>query len=235
MYALGKDMGRTINKIASIVFLLLLFGLSLIAAQSGRKPEKPTKPTPPTTSGTTTQPSTPPTDNPGSSTTTTASDRTRPTAEKAQIIVADDGSTKSDRYAKAMVESFITRLDETQATSSYVGQLKKNQAAARAKTENNGWVVYVETHVDRFGSGMTYGQPDMTFNYIVYKAGSDQEMAKGKVKMQGTNSSSSGRGPLGIPQPVPTGSSGKSTPEETGRAAADQVMITIRSNTRTTR
>ena len=228
------DMGKTINKIVFATFLLAVFVFNA-SAQSGRKPEKPTKPTPPATNGTATQPSTPPPDNSSSSTTTTSGNRSRSTAEKTPIVVADDGSTKNDRYAKTMVEYFVARLDETQATSSYVGQLKKNQAARRAKTENNGWVVYVEIHVDRFGSGMGYGQPDMTFNYIVYRAGSDQEVAKGKVKMQGTNSSNSGRGPLGIPQPVPTSSSGKSTPEETGRAAADQVMIAIQSNTRSTR
>jgi len=133
-----------------------------------------------------------------------------------------------------MLNYFVDRLTDIQTNSpSYIGVIKKTQAVSRAKTETSGWVIFVEIRVDHFGSsGVNYSQPDMTFNYIVYKAGSDQEIARGKVKMQNLNNT--GRGPLGIPQPVPTGG-GKSTPEETGRSAADQVMYVIQSNTRSTR
>jgi len=222
----------TISRIGTIAFLFAFFGLSVLAAQSGRKPEKPTKPTPPTTTGTTTTPSSGSSD---SSTTTNSNEPSRPAPAKIPILVGDDGLSKSDRYAKAMLDYFVDRLNDTRTTSPlYIGVIKKNQAISRAKTETSGWVVFVEIRVDRFGSsGINYSQPDMTFNYIVYKAGSDQEVAKGKVRMQNLNNT--GRGPLGIPQPVPTVNGGKTTPEETGRSAADQVMYAIQSNTRSPR
>ena len=216
------------SKIITAFCLSAFLSVTIASAQSGRKPDKPTKPTPPPSGS---QTSTPPAQTTTSSETTPTDYTPKPQPAKVAIVVVDDGSSKNNQYARIMLDEFVRRLSDSEtANASYAGVLKKAAAANRSKTEKDGWVVYVEIKVDHLSSsGVNYSNPDMSFNYIVYQAGSDQEKVKGKSKYQ--SGQSNGRGPLGMPSPIPQGT-GKMTPEETGRTAADQVMIAIQANTR---
>jgi len=149
-------------------------------------------------------------------------------------LVADNGFGDVHDYGRIMMDSFIHTLEDSQNFSTTpIGAMKKNQAAARSKDEKSGWVIYVNITVDRARdmNGYPYQIPDMTFYYYVYVAGSDQEKSKGKVRYENYKSSY-GRGPIGLPSPIPSTNPSTMTPEETGRAAAREALLSMEGATR---
>ena len=224
----------TFGKSIVVICIVALIGLSVVTAQSGRKPPKPSK-------SSTTLPDTPPsTSSPstsgGTGNSTTPDTTSKPVPAKTSILIADDGYGKTERYGKVMLDQFVDRLKQSEDISpSYIGVLKKNAAIERAKSEKTGWLVFVEIRIDHFNNNSTMdpypnSAPDMTFNYTLYQAATGLQISKGKARYQGNQTY--GRGPIGLPTPIPQGGNGRYTPEETGRSAADQVLIDIQGNAR---
>ena len=182
--------------------LLLLLATQTIA-QSGRRAPKPTQP--PVT--------TPETDK--QSTIANARELSR----KTSLLVAKQLSSKHLLSEDAIFANFVKRLSEFKnVTATSVGDLKRNSAVKRAKSETEAIVVLVQFDVDEFQKGtLILNSPDLDVKVLVFAPRTGQKKFEGKVYYKAVG------GPMLKKDNWPTGTPIRITTEAVGIEAAEQV------------
>ena len=186
--------------------LLLMFGVQS-AAQSGRRAPKP--PQPPVS-----------TPQPESSETNTASKTpNRELRHKVSLIVGSEFSSKRLLSEETIFSNFVKRLNEfANVTVTDAGELKRDQAVKRAKTETEAAIVLVQFDVDEFQAGTIIVNPqDMDVKIVVFSPQTGQKKFEGKVYYK------SAGGPMLRKDNWPSGTPVRMTTEAVGVEAAEQV------------
>lgn len=182
--------------------LLLLLATQTIA-QSGRRAPKPTQ-TPVT---------------PESDKQAPAIPDTRELKRKASLLVAKQVSSKHLLSEDAIFASIVQRLSEFRnVAATSVGDLKRDAAVKRAKTETESIVVLVQFDVDVFQQGTYFpNSPDLDVKVIVFAPRTGQKKFEGKVYYKAVG------GPMLKKDNWPTGTPIRITTEAVGIEAAEQV------------
>jgi hypothetical protein len=181
--------------------LLLLLATQNIA-QSGRRAPKPAQP--PVTTPETEQPSIP---------------NTRALTKKTSVLVAKQSSSKHLLSEDAIFADLIKRLSEfTNVTATSAGDLKRDTAVKRAKSETEAIVVLVQFDVDDFQHGtLILNSPDLDVKVLVFEPRTGQKKFEGKVYYKAVG------GPMLKKDNWPTGTPIRITTEAVGIEAAEQV------------
>lgn len=182
--------------------LLLLLATQTIA-QSGRRAPKPTQ-----------MPVTPESDKQAP-----AIPDTRELKRKASLLVAKQVSSKHLLSEDAIFASIVQRLSEFRnVAATSVGDLKRDAAVKRAKTETESIVVLVQFDVDVFQQGTYFpNSPDLDVKVIVFAPRTGQKKFEGKVYYKAVG------GPMLKKDNWPTGTPIRITTEAVGIEAAEQV------------
>lgn len=197
----------TIHRLRRSVFVvssLLLMLATEAPGQSGRRaPKPPQTPTPQTETET-----------------TTPRHDGRELKQKVSLIVAREYSSHRLLSEEAIFGHIVKRLSEfTNVTVTDAGDLKRDQAVKRAKTETNAAVVLVQYDVDEFQAGTIIVNPqDMDVKLTVFAPKTGQKKFEGKVYYKAVG------GPmLKRDNNWPSGTPIRITTETVGIEAAEQV------------
>src|SRR6185295_4713696 len=146
--------------------LLLLLATQTIA-QSGRRAPKPAQPVP-----------TPQTD-----ADTTPKNSAREVKEPVSLLVAREPSSKHLLSEDAIFTTFLQKLGEfKKVTTINLGDLKRDRAVKRAKSETASIVVLVQFDVDEFQAGtVIINSPDLDVKILVFEPQTGQKKFEGKV------------------------------------------------------
>ena len=182
--------------------LLLLLATHTVA-QSGRRAPKPAQPVP-----------TPQTD-----AGTTAKNSARELKEPVSLLVAREPSSKHLLSEDAIFATFLQKLGEFKKVSTTsLGDLKRDHAVKRAKSETESIVVLLQFDVDEFQSGtLILNSPDLDIKVLVFEPKTGQKKFEGKVYYKAVG------GPMLKKDNWPTGTPVKITTEAVGIEAAEQV------------
>jgi len=183
--------------------LLLLFATQTIA-QSGRRAPKPAPPPAPT---------------PQTDTDTTAKNNARELKEPVTLLVAREPSSKHLLSEDTIFATFVQKLSEFKKVSATsLGDLKRDRAVKRAKSETSSVVVLVQFDVDEFQSGtVILNSPDLDVKILVFEPHTGQKKFEGKVYYKAVG------GPMLKKDNWPTGTPVKITTEAVAIEAAEQV------------
>ncbi len=183
--------------------LLLLLATQTIA-QSGRRTPKP--PQPPVT--------TPQTDSE-----VTPKTGARELSQKVTLVVGRQLTSKHLLSEDAIFENFVKRLGEFANVSAIaVGDLKRDAAVKRAKSETESIVVLVQFDVDEFQNGTIFlNSPDLDVKVLVFEPRTGNRKFEGKVYYKAVG------GPMLKKDNWPTGTPIRITTEAVGIEAAEQV------------
>ena len=153
------------NLLAASSLLLLLASQTI--AQSGRRAPKPAQPVP-----------TPQTD-----ADTTANNSARELKEPVSLLVAREPSSKHLLSEDAIFTTFLQKLGEFhKVTATNLGDLKRDPAAKRAKSETSSIVVLMQFDVDEFQHGtIILNSPDLDVKILVFEPHTGQKKFEGKV------------------------------------------------------
>ena len=182
--------------------LLLLLSTQTIA-QSGRraapKPAPTPAPTPQTDSDTT--------------------PKNRELKEPVSLLVARETSSKHLLSEDAIFATFQQKLGEfKKVTTTSLGDLKRDRAIKRAKTETSSIVVLLQFDVDEFQAGtLILNSPDLDVKILIFEPQTGQKKFEGKVYYKAVG------GPMLKKDNWPTGTPIKITTEGVGIEAAEQV------------
>lgn len=182
--------------------LLLLLATQTIA-QSGRRTPKPAQPTA-TSPETDKQPAIP---------------SGREVTRKTSLLVAKQPSSKHLLSEDAIFATVVKQLsDFTNVTATSVGDLKRDTAVKRAKSETESIVVLVQFDVDDFQHGtLILNSPDLDVKVLVFAPRTGQKKFEGKVYYKAVG------GPMLKKDNWPTGTPIRITTEAVGIEAAEQV------------
>jgi len=182
---------------------LLLLLATQTTAQSGRRTPKPAQPVP-----------TPQTD-----TDTTAKNSARELKEPVSLLVAREPSSKHLLSEDAIFATFLQKLGEFKKVSTTeLGDLKRDRAVKRAKSETSSIVVLVQFDVDEFQSGtLILNSPDLDVKIVVFEPQTGQKKFEGKVYYKAVG------GPMLKKDNWPTGTPIRITTEAVAIEAAEQV------------
>jgi len=181
--------------------LLLVLAIQTVG-QSGRRAPKPSQP-PVTTPETETSPKT----------------SARELKERVSLLVAKQPSSKRLLSEEAIFASFLKQLiDFKNVTGTSIGDLKRDAAAKRAKTETDSIVVLLKFDVDDFQNGtLILNSPDLDVRILVFEPRTGQKKFEGKVYYKAVG------GPILKRDNWPTGTPIRITTEAVGIEAAEQV------------
>jgi hypothetical protein len=182
--------------------LLLLFATQTVA-QSGRRAPKPAQPVP----------------TPQADTDTTVTNSARELKEPVSLLVACQPSSKHLLSEDAIFTTFLQKLgDFKKVTTSNLGDLKRDRAVKRAKSESSSIVVLVQFDVDEFQSGtIILNSPDLDVKILVFEPQTGQKKFEGKVYYKAVG------GPMLKKDNWPTGTPIRITTEAVAIEAAEQV------------
>jgi len=182
--------------------LLLLLATQTIA-QSGRRAPKPAQPTT-VTPESDKQPAIP-----------TGRELTR----KTSLLVAKQASSKHLLSEDAIFATIVKQLsDFKNVTATSAGDLKRDTAVKRAKSETESIVVLVQFDVDAFQHGTYFpNSPDLDVKVLVFAPESGQKKFEGKVYYKAVG------GPMLKKDNWPAGTPIRITTEAVGIEAAEQV------------
>ena len=188
--------------------LLLMFGVQS-AAQSGRRAPKPPQPPPSTIA-------TPPPEPDDKAATKTPNRELR---HKVSLIVAREFSSKRLLSEEAIFSNFVKRLNEfANVTVTDAGDLKRDHAVKRAKTETAAAVVLVQFDVDEFQAGTIIVNPkDLDVKVVAFAPRTGQKKFEGKVYYKAVG------GPMLKRDNWPSGTPIRMTTEAVGIEAAEQI------------
>ena len=183
---------------------LLLVLATQTVGQSGRRAPKPTQPavnTPQTGSEA----------NPISS--------GRELKEKVSLLVAKLPSSKHLLSEDTIFASFLKQLVEFKNVSgTSIGDLKRDAAVKRAKSETDSIVVLMKFDVDDFQNGtLILNSPDLDVRILVFEPRTGEKKFEGKVYYKAVG------GPMLKRDNWPTGTPIRITTEAVGIEAAEQV------------
>jgi hypothetical protein len=181
-----------------------MFGVQS-AAQSGRRAPKPPQP-PVTTPQPDPERKAPKTPN-------------RELRHKVSLIVGREFSSKRLLSEEAIFSNFVKRLNEfANVTVTDAGDLKRDHAVKRAKTETDAAVVLVQFDVDEFQAGTIIVNPtDLDVKVVVFAPQTGQKKFEGKVYYKAVG------GPMLKRDNWPSGTPIRMTTEAVGIETAEQV------------
>ena len=183
--------------------LLLLLATQTIA-QSGRRTPKPAQP---------------PVITPQSDSGTTPKNSARELKEPVSLLVAREPSSKHLLSEDAIFATFLQQLGEfKKVTTTSLGDLKRDRAVKRAKSETESIVVLMQFDVDEFQAGtVILNSPDLDVKILVFEPRTGQKKFEGKVYYKAVG------GPMLKKDNWPTGTPIRITTEAVGIEAAEQV------------
>jgi hypothetical protein len=182
--------------------LLLLLATQTIA-QSGRRAPKPAQ-MPATTPKTDQQPAIP---------------NERDLTQRTSLLVAKQPSSKHLLSEDAIFTALVKQLSAFRnVTATSIGDLKRDAAMKRAKSESESIVVLVQFDVDDFQHGTWFpNSPDLDVKVLVFAPLTGQKKFEGKVYYKAVG------GPMLKKDNWPTGTPIRITTEAVGIEAAEQV------------
>jgi hypothetical protein len=182
--------------------LLLLFATQTVA-QSGRRAPKPTQ----------TPVSAPKTDSQASQ------NSARELKQRVSLLVGSEPSSKHLLSEDAIFGNFLKHLGEFKNVSTTpLGDIKRDRAVKRAKSETDSVVVLLKFDVDEFQSGtVILNSPDLEVHVFVFEPKTGQKKFEGKVYYKAVG------GPMLKRDNWPTGTPVRITTEAVGIEAAEQV------------
>jgi len=183
--------------------LLLLLATQTIA-QSGRRTAKPAQPPVATPDTDNKQPAIP---------------NGRELNRKTSLVVAKEVSSKHLLSEDTIFASFVDHLGEFKSvTVTSAGDLKRDAAVKRAKSESESIVVLVQFDVDEFQKGtLILNSPDLDVKVLIFAPRTGQKKFEGKVYYKAVG------GPMLKKDNWPTGTPIRITTEAVGIEAAEQV------------
>ena len=183
--------------------LLLLLATQTVA-QSGRRAPKPT-PTPVPT--------------PQTDADVAPKNSARELKNSVSLLVGSEPSSKHLLSEDAIFAHFLNQLrDFKNVTITSLGNIKRDRAVKRAKTETETLVVLLQFDVDEFQSGtVILNSPDLDVKVLVYEPKTGQKKFEGKVYYKAVG------GPMLKKDNWPTGTPIRITTEAVGIEAAEQV------------
>jgi hypothetical protein len=187
-----------------VVSSLLVLLVTEAPGQSGRRAPKP--PQPPVTT-------------PQAETEAKPKHDGRELKQKVSLVVARELSSHRLLSEEAIFSHFVAHLNEfTNVTVTDAGDLKRDQAVKRAKTETEASVVLVQFDIDEFQAGTIIVNPqDMDVKVTVFSPQTGQKKFEGKVYYKAVG------GPMLKRDNWPNGTPIRMTTEAVGIEAAEQV------------
>ncbi len=182
--------------------LLLLFATQTVA-QSGRRAPKPAE----------IPVSTPNSDSAASK------NSARELKQRVSLLAGSDPSSKHLLSEDAIFANFVKHLGEFKNVSTTpIGDIKRDRAVKRAKSETDSVVVLLKFDVDEFQSGtVILNSPDLEVNVYIFEPKTGQKKFEGKVYYKAVG------GPMLKKDNWPTGTPIRITTEAVGIEAAEQV------------
>ena len=182
--------------------LLLLLATQTIA-QSGRRAPKPAAP----------PVSTPNTDSEASK------NSARELKQRVALLVGRETSSKHLVSEDAIFSDFLKHLGEFKnVITTSMGDIKRDRAVKRAKSETESAVVLLQFDVDEFQSGtLILNSPDLEVHVYIFEPKTGQKKFEGKVYYKAVG------GPMLKKDNWPTGTPIRITTEAVGIEAAEQV------------
>jgi hypothetical protein len=183
---------------------LLLLLATQTMAQSGRRAPKPDPAPVPT---------------PQTDVEVTPKSSARELKNRVSLLVAAEPSSKHLLSEDAIFANFLQHLGEFKnVKSTSMGQLKRDHAVKRAKSETESIVVLLQFDVDEFQSGtVILNSPDHDIRVLVFEPKTGQKKFEGKVYYKAVG------GPMLKKDNWPTGTPVRITTEAVGIEAAEQV------------
>jgi hypothetical protein len=183
--------------------LLLLLATQTIA-QSGRRAPKP-NPTPIPT--------------PQTDAEKTPNSTGRELKQRVSLLVGMEPSSKHLQSEDAIFAAFREHLgDSKKITSASIGEIKRERAVKRAKSETDSIVVLLQFDVDEFQHGtLILNSPDLDIRVLVFEPRTGQKKFEGKVYYKALG------GPMLKKDNWPNGTPIRITKEAVGIEAAEQV------------
>ncbi|HKZ77409.1 MAG TPA: hypothetical protein VJ124_03730 [Pyrinomonadaceae bacterium] len=141
-------------------------------------------------------------------------------AARVNLLVAQENTAKHFLSEDAIAASFVKRLNEhTGITSTWIGELKRDQAVKRAQNETEVFVILLQFDIDRVQEGkIVLNSPDLQLKYLVFAPHTGEQKLKGKVYYQAIGGAKLRK------DNWPNGPAIKITPEATGIEAAERVF-----------
>ena len=182
--------------------LLLLLSTPAIA-QSGRRAPKPAE----------TPVSLPKSDSAGSK------NNARELKQRVSLLVGREPSSKHLLSEDAIFADFLKHLGDFKNVSyTSRGDIKRDRAVKRAKTETDSPVVVLQFDVDEFQNGtLILNSPDLEVHVYIFEPKTGQKKFEGKVYYKAVG------GPMLKKDNWPTGTPVKITTEAVGIEAAEQI------------
>jgi hypothetical protein len=182
---------------------LLLLLATQTSAQSGRRAPKPPQP-----------PVAPQTDSD-----TTPKSSGRELKEKVSLLVGREPSSKHLLSEDAIFATFLEQLNGFKnVTATSIGDLKRDHAVKRAKSETTPIVVLLQFDVDEFQSGtIILNSPDLDIKVLVFEPRTGRKKFEGKVYYKAVG------GPMLKRDNWPNGTPIRITKEAVAIEAAEQV------------
>ncbi len=183
--------------------LLLLFATQTVA-QSGRRAPKPAEP--PVTAPKTDSESGP-------------KNNPRELKQRVSLLVGREPSSKHLLSEDAIFSDFLKHLGDFKNVSTMaLGDIKRDPAIKRAKSETDSVVVLMQFDVDEFQHGtLILNSPDLEVHVYVFEPKTGQKKFEGKVYYKAVG------GPMLKKDNWPTGTPIRITTEAVGIEAAEQV------------
>jgi len=183
--------------------LLVLLAIQT-AAQSGRRAPKPTQPL---------------VNTPQAGSEADPKSSGRELKERVSLLEAQQPSSKHLLSEDAIFATFLKQLSEFKNVSgTSIGDLKRDAAVKRAKSETESIVVLVKFDVDDFQNGtIILNSPDLDVRILVFEPRTGEKKFEGKVYYKAVG------GPMLKRDNWPTGTPIRITTEAVGIEAAEQV------------
>jgi hypothetical protein len=181
---------------------LLLLLATQTAAQSGRRAPKPS-----------------PTPTPQTDAEVAPKNDARELKQRVSLLVGIEPSSKHLLSEDAIFAGFVQHLGEFKnVKTTSLGDIKRDRAVKRAKTETDAIVVLLQFDVDEFQSGtVILNSPDLDVKILVFEPKTGQKKFEGKVYYKAVG------GPMLKKDNWPTGTPIRITTEAVGIEAAEQV------------
>ena len=181
---------------------LLLLLATQTMAQSGRRAPKPS-----------------PTPTPQTDAEVVPKSDARELKQRVSLLVGSEPSSKHLLSEDAIFAGFVQHLGEFKnVKTTSMGDLKRDRAVKRAKSETESIVVLLQFDVDEFQSGtVILNSPDLDVKILVFEPKTGQKKFEGKVYYKAVG------GPMLKKDNWPTGTPVKITTEAVGIEAAEQV------------
>ena len=199
----GFQRNRHKKSVFAASSLLLLLATQTIA-QSGRRAPKPTQP----------PPSTPQTD-----ADVTPKTVARALKNKVSLVVAREPSSKHLFSEDTIFQHFLDQLGAFKnVTATSIGDVKRDAAVKRAKSETDSIVVLMQFDVDEFQNGtIILNSPDLDIKISVFEPKTGKKKFEGKVYYKALG------GPMLKRDNWPNGIPIRITTEAVGIEAAEQI------------